>query len=151
MFWIFIAAAVFGLDVCFKNQIEKKPDGFRKEILGGRILLRKSHNRGVVMNLMDERQQLVEGFSLGLTVSLTFGWLYLLGKKVPGLLKAGMSFLLGGAYSNVFDRCRRHYVVDYFSFQVKWERLRKIIFNLGDLFIFLGTFLIFLWNDRRKS
>jgi len=150
MFWILMAAAVFVLDDCLKRQVEKKPDDFRKEILGGRILLRKSHNRGAVLNLMDERQQLVAGFSLGLTVSLAAAWLYLLGRRGFGLLKTGLSLLLGGACSNVLDRLKRRYVVDYFSFQVKWKRLQKIVFNLGDICIFLGTFFV-LWNGQRKS
>ena len=149
MFWILMAAAVFVLDYCLKRQVEEKPDDYRKEILGGRILLRKSHNRGAMMNLMDERQQLVAGFSLGLTVSLTAAWLYLLERREFGLMKTGLSLLIGGACSNVFDRLKRRYVVDYFSFQVKWKRMQKIVFNLGDICIFLGTFL--LWNGQRKS
>lgn len=149
MFWILMAAAVFVLDYCLKRQVEKKPDDYRKEILGGRILLRKSHNRGAMMNLMDERQQLVAGFSLGITVSLAAAWLYLLGRRGFGLMKTGLSLLIGGACSNVFDRLKRRYVVDYFSFQVKWKRMQKIVFNLGDICIFLGTFL--LWNGQRKS
>lgn len=147
MFWILMAAAVFVLDYCLKRQVEEKPDDYRKEILGGRILLRKSHNRGAMMNLMDERQQLVAGFSLGLTVSLTAAWLYLLGRRGFGLMKTGLSLLIGGACSNVFDRLKRRYVVDYFSFQVKWKRMQKIVFNLGDICIFLGTFL--LWNGQQ--
>ena len=48
--------------------------------------------------------------------------------------------VLGGALSNIIDRCRRGYVVDYFSFQVRG--LKKVIFNLGDLFVFAGTILM---------
>lgn len=151
MVYLFIAAAAFALDYYLKCRIEKKPDGFQKEILGGRVLLRKSHNKGAMLNLLDEKQQLVAGFSLGLTVSLAFIFLYLLGQRGQRLLKAGLAVLLGGACSNVCDRVRRRYVVDYFSFSVKWERLRKIVFNLGDIFIFLGTFFMICWNVRRKS
>ncbi len=57
------------------------------------------------------------------------------------LIKLGLSFVVGGAFSNVYDRLVRRYVVDYFSFNVKWERLRRIVFNISDLFIFLGSFL----------
>lgn len=31
-------------------------------------------------------------------------------------------------------------MVDYFSFQVKW--LEKVVFNLGDLFLFAGTLFL---------
>ena len=151
MLSICIMLAVLAADVYLKYQVEKKPDNFQKETLGGRILLRKSHNRGAMLNLMEKKQQLVAGFSLGLTVSLTFAHMYLLGRQGMRLLKTGLALLLGGAYSNVFDRIKRGYVVDYFSFSVKWERFRRIVFNLGDISIFLGAFLVIFWNGRRKS
>lgn len=47
--------------------------------------------------------------------------------------------LLGGAFSNTYDRCRRKYVVDYFSFGVKWKRLSRIVFNISDFGIILGA------------
>lgn len=151
MIFLFAAAAVFAADYYMKYRVEKKPDDFQEEIFGGRIVLRKSHNKGAMLNFLDEKQQLVAGFSLGITVSLTFAYMYLLGREGFRLVKLGLSFLIGGAYSNVFDRIRRRYVVDYFSFNVKWNKLRRIVFNLGDIFIFLGAFLVIFWNGRRKS
>ena len=38
----------------------------------------------------------------------------------------------------------RGYVVDYFSFQTPWNWLNRIVFNLSDLAIFLGAFLVSL-------
>ena len=48
--------------------------------------------------------------------------------------------MTAGALSNLFDRVKRGYVVDYFSFQLGW--LKKVVFNIGDICIFLGTFLL---------
>ncbi|MCI5994972.1 MAG: signal peptidase II [Blautia sp.] len=152
MIYLFIPLLIFGVDIIIKGYMEeRKPDGYQREILGGRILLCKSHNQGAMLNLLEKHRQLVAGFSLGLTVCLVAAHLYLSGKKGMHLLKCGLAFVIGGACSNVYDRMVRHYVVDYFSFRVKWEKLRKIVFNLGDLFIFLGTFFIILWNTLRKS
>ncbi len=53
------------------------------------------------------------------------------------LQKTGLAILLGGAVSNLYDRYVRRYVVDYFSFQFGW--LKKVVFNLGDLFVFAGS------------
>ncbi|MFR5731015.1 MAG: signal peptidase II [Clostridium sp.] len=44
--------------------------------------------------------------------------------------------MLGGAVSNLYDRMIRHYVVDYFSIQC--GKLKKVVFNLGDIFAFLA-------------
>ena len=48
------------------------------------------------------------------------------------MLKTGLSLILGGAYSNTYDRLFRKYVVDYVSFEVRNPRLRNIVFNLSD-------------------
>lgn len=156
MLYLIIPIAVCLLDLWIKRRIEGKspkelPKELPKEIFKGRILLRKSHNTGAMLNCLEERQKLVAGFSFGLTVCILIGYLWLLGQKGMHLLKIGLSFLLGGACSNVFDRLVRRYVVDYFSFQVKWKKLRNVVFNIGDIFIFLGSFLVILWNLRRKS
>ena len=31
-------------------------------------------------------------------------------------------------------------MVDYFS--IEWDRLKKVVFNLGDMFVFLGSAVI---------
>ncbi|MDE7232762.1 MAG: signal peptidase II, partial [Lachnospiraceae bacterium] len=57
-------------------------------------------------------------------------------------LKAGLALLLGGAYSNTYDRLTRRYVVDYVSFPVKNQRFRRIVFNLSDFCILIGALLM---------
>ena len=56
----------------------------------------------------------------------------------------GRSAILGGAISNLYDRLVKGYVVDYFS--IEFKRLKKVIFNLGDIFVFLGS-LVFLIGE----
>ena len=56
------------------------------------------------------------------------------------LEKLALTLTLAGGVSNLYDRMKRGYVVDYFSFQ--WKALKKVVFNLGDLFIFAGAFLM---------
>ena len=67
-----------------------------------------------------------------------------MGTKGKMLLKTGLSFLLGGAFSNTYDRMIRGYVVDYFGFQVKNENLQKIVFNISDFCIAIGAALCVL-------
>ena len=47
--------------------------------------------------------------------------------------------MIGGAFSNLFDRFFRGYVVDYLY--IDKEPVSKVIFNLGDVFIAAGTVL----------
>ena len=61
------------------------------------------------------------------------------GKKVQ---KLGIAMILGGALSNLYDRLVRRYVVDYFSIQ--WKKLKDVVFNLGDIFVFAGSLILLL-------
>ena len=63
------------------------------------------------------------------------GLVWILPKKGISLIKLALSVTLGGAVSNLYDRLR-DYVVDYFSIQ--FGRLKRVVFNLGDMFIFFG-------------
>ncbi|MBS5063751.1 MAG: signal peptidase II, partial [Hungatella hathewayi] len=42
--------------------------------------------------------------------------------------------------SNLYDRLKRGYVVDYFSIQAGF--LKKVVLNLGDLFIMTGAVIL---------
>lgn len=137
---------IFFGDFCIKNRVDRYiPAAGRpqreKVIGGGRLLLRRHHNRGVMMNLGENVQPAVAALSMVLTAILTVVFLLSLGRRGNVLLRAGLSLLLGGAFSNTYDRLKRKYVVDYFSFNVKWKPLRRIVFNLSDFCIIIGSLL----------
>ena len=143
MGYLCIAALIFAGELGIKNYVEKKRiAGEEKEICKGRILLRKYHNKGACMNLGEKKSNVVAGLSLILTTALALVFLFTLTRHGNGWLKAGLSLLLGGAFSNTYDRLKRKYVVDYFSFGVKWEPLRAIVFNISDFCILIGALII---------
>ena len=143
MGYLCIVALIFAGELGIKNYVEKKRNaGEEKEICKGRILLRKYHNKGACMNLGEKKSNVVAGLSLILTAALALVFLFTLTRHGNGWLKAGLSLLLGGAFSNTYDRLKRAYVVDYFSFGVKWEPLRAIVFNISDFCILIGALII---------
>ena len=143
MGFLCIVALIFAGELGIKNYVEKKRNaGEEKEICKGRILLRKYHNKGACMNLGEKKSNVVAGLSLILTAALALVFLFTLTRHGNGWLKAGLSLLLGGAFSNTYDRLKRKYVVDYFSFGVKWEPLRAIVFNISDFCILIGALII---------
>lgn len=108
------------------------------EKTGGRILLYRNHNAGFPFGFMEKHGELVRTVPLVVISGLGGVFFYLLqNKKGHTLQKTGLAILLGGAVSNLYDRYVRRYVVDYFSFQFGW--LKKVVFNLGDLFVFAGS------------
>jgi len=106
------------------------------------VRLRRCHNHGAFLNLGEHHKKGVLLLSLFFTLALSLLFLVTLFQKGKGLLKTGLSFLLGGAFSNTYDRLRRGYVVDYFSLQSPFPRLNSIVFNLADFAILIGSLMI---------
>ena len=94
-----------------------------------------------MLNFLQKRQSAVAALSLVLTIAATVLFGLSFGTRGNNLLRVGLAFLLGGAFSNTYDRLKRKYVVDYLSFGVKWKKLRRIVFNVSDFCIIIGALL----------
>lgn len=139
---LLMLGTLFG-DLSIKDYIERYgKESDEKEILHGLLIIRKHHNRGVALNIGSARRRLVAILSTCFTVLVTILFICTFSLKGKSLLKTGLSLILGGAYSNTYDRLKRKYVVDYVSFGVKWKWLRNIIFNIGDFGIMLGALML---------
>lgn len=139
-----ISAILAVLDLACKWLIERKKNEEFPVVLkgtGGRIWLHKSHNSGFPFGFLKEYGELVRTLPLMISSALGGVFVYLLQKKGHTAQKLGLAVILGGAASNLYDRCARRYVVDYFSIQA--GGLKKVIFNLGDLCVFAGTAILF--------
>lgn len=149
---ILVGIIFFG-ELYLKNRVDKYKNAKgrqenEKEKLGGLIILKKYHNYGAFLNMGENRRKLVLGLSVVISVILTGVFVLSFGTRGNTLLRLGLSLLLGGAYSNTYDRLKRKYVVDYVSFGVKWKPLRSIVFNISDFCIMIGAFLAVLGEPR---
>ncbi len=73
-------------------------------------------------------------------------------KKPPHLFKIGIALILGGATSNIVDRFKNGYVIDYITFtKVRPKKIKNIVYNIGDFAIFLGAILTFISYLRVKK
>lgn len=143
MFFIGLILFILVLDLGIKDTIEETESTlFPKEMEGtdGKIILYKNHNAGFPFGLFQSKPDLVKVVPLVITSGVAGIFFWLSTKKGHDAEKLGLSLVLGGALSNLYDRWVRHYVVDYFSIQ--WKSLKKVVFNLGDIFIFLGTVIL---------
>lgn len=143
--YAFVATAVFVLDLLIKNHIEKtRTEGETQLSRKGRVVIHKYHNKGAFLNLGEKRQGFMTVLSLSLTLSLTVVFLTTFTFRGRKTLKWGLALLLGGAYSNTYDRLVRRYVVDYVSFPVKNKKLSRIVFNISDFCIMIGALMMTL-------
>ena len=147
--WIIGSLAV--LDQAVKKEIEREEDAaFPRDLpcARGWIRIHKNHNPGFPFGVMKESPDLVKGIP-ALTASAVLGALgMLLLRKGSTGQKIGLSVVLAGAASNLYDRFRRGYVVDYFSIRLKG--LEKVVFNLGDMFVFFGSILFVVCEAVRS-
>lgn len=132
-----LAAAV---DQAFKGWIESQEQSdFPRPMkqCGGRIHLYRDHNFGFPFGFLKEKQELVQMFPLVLTSMLGGVYLYLKKCRKEPFVRLMLALSIGGSLSNLYDRRVRGYVVDYFSIQFGW--LKRVVFNLGDLFVIFGS------------
>lgn len=135
-----IVLAIFLGDLWIKNYVEREFSAKEeRKRLKGFLRLRKHYNKGAFLNAGQRKPLAVAALSVGLTVLAAVFFILTLGMKGNVLLKVGLAMLLGGAFSNTYDRLKRKYVVDYFSFGVRWQWLSRIIFNISDFGIIIGA------------
>ena len=151
MFYFAIIAGIFLTDLCIKRIVDKKLElGEKKTYLDGRILLEKYYNKGFALDKFEKYPKLVaygSGFVCSLLIVKLVILLFQGGRKG---LKTALAMIIGGAASNIYDRFRKHYVLDYIRFGVKWKALRKVVFNISDFFIILGTLLLLVFQRKGK-
>ena len=152
MVYIIIIVGVFNSDLLIKNHIDKtRRLNCESKVLCEKIIIQKYYNEGAMLNIGDRKPYLVVASSAAFIIGLIINFFRVLGLKGNSLLKLGLSFILGGALSNLFDRFTRKHVVDYFSFNVKAKKIRNIVFNISDMFIFIGTVLtVFAELSKKK-
>lgn len=142
MQYLAVILSIFGLELGIKNYIEESvEEGGKRPKCKGFLVIQKYHNRGAFLNLGENRQRIVAALSVILTAALTVMFAGSFTMVGSGLLRWGLTLMLGGAYSNTYDRLKRKYVVDYVSFQVPFRRLRQVVFNIGDFCIMIGAML----------
>ena len=125
-------------DLAVKNEIERQDaSAFPREMKGtnGRIWLYRNHNPGFSFGFL-KGSQAVKLIPVCVTSAVAGVWAYILNTRGRLLEKLSLTLVLAGGISNLLDRLRFGYVIDYVSIQ--WKALKKVVFNLADLFILIG-------------
>lgn len=152
MNYLLLIAALAGIDLKLKAQIDKQEEAdFPRPLAhtNGKIMLHHHHNAGFPFGFLQKYGVIVRMVPLAMVSGLAGMFGYLSTKPGRKMQKFSLALILGGALSNLYDRFVRRYVVDYFSFQ--FGVLKKVIFNIGDLCVFLGAGIWLILEFFRKS
>ncbi len=141
MIFVGIIFILFGSEYGIKRYMDKRK-GPDKLICKDKIRIRTFRNKAAAFGKFEKHPMFITILSVLLILVLSLYFILTFGVRENTLQKLGLSILLGGAYSNAYDRLHRKYVVDYFSFQTKSKLVNAIVFNLADFFIVIGAFLL---------
>ncbi len=99
------------------------------------LTVRETYNEGIAFGMFQGIGPAVGWLTIAVVVGL---FLYL--NRVPReqrMLRMGLALMIGGALGNLIDRITAGQVLDFLE-----TPLRPGIFNVADVFIYLGIFLI---------
>ena len=117
----------------------ERPGRRERSALGGRIKLTALWNRGAAFGLPLGREVLMVLSALVLGVTVLFR------RRSP----FGAGLVLGGGLSNLWERLRYGKVLDYLRFPAAPGKLKKYVYNLADLSLFLGALLLALFPREK--
>lgn len=117
----------------------ERPGRRERSALGGRIKLTALWNRGAAFGLPLGREALMVLSALVLGVTVLWR------RRSP----FGAGLVLGGGLSNLWERLRYGKVLDYLRFPAAPGKLKKYVYNLADLALFLGALLLALFPREK--
>ncbi len=142
MIYTLFSTLILILDNIIKKRREENTKEY--ELCNGNVHVMTYHNDGAFMNLGEKKPAIVKYFSIALTLLISCVFLITLTTHGNRVLKLGLSILLGGAFSNTYDRMKKSYVVDYINFPKAPFKMKNMVFNISDFAILIGSLIVII-------
>ena len=105
--------------------------------------LKRVHNYGVSLGMMQADSDLARWALVGLTAAIAIGVAVWITRERNRQDLIGLALVLGGALGNIVDRVRLGYVLDYANLHFgDWSPF--LVFNVADAGITIGVLILFL-------
>lgn len=152
MLFIILVLVLFSVDFVIKYTVEKNwVIGKEKHVCKDKLILRKLHNKGAALNLLENHKMKLMILNLLLISGFGVFFVKTIATSKSVLEKVAASMILAGGLNNLYDRIKRGYVVDYFSFKSRWKKLQAVVFNVSDFFIFIGALLLCILAAKKRQ
>ena len=142
-----ISALVILLDRITKHIVAQHlPNGQTFTVIPGIFRISDVHNTGAAFSMFAENaspvtvRNILIAFSV-VAVIILFGMLWPVG-RVLSVTSVALALILGGAFGNLYDRVRYHYVIDFLEVRIihyHWPD-----FNIADSCIVIGACLLLI-------
>lgn len=151
MAYLKIITSIIAGETLMKQYIsDKEKEGKKEWTLPGGIVIRRMENGGAATGILTNYKKELKICSGAILVFCSV--LLLLERKKRTLSTAGigLAMLLGGGLCNFVDRVKKGTVTDYIRFtKCPVAFVRKLVFNISDLCIFIGGLLLFVSQKFR--
>ena len=142
MLEVLFAGLICGLDQLIKHRIDAAPAaGLEKPVAGGRFIVTRFYNDGALLGFLKDQKPLLDMLSGAAAAGLFFSLFKAVSGKASWIKRLSLALAAGGAASNMYDRAMHGRVTDYFRITFLGDKLKNIIFNIGDITIITGAFL----------
>ena len=141
VFYFFFTITIFFIDRLSKYWAIKNlnnEDQFQI-ILSPYLSLDLIWNKGIAFGLLSFGERNLYNILTGLIILVTIIVIYL-AIKAKGIEKYSFMMICGGSIGNIFDRLFYQAVPDFID--IHYENFHWFIFNVADIFITLGVFLL---------
>ena len=146
MIYIWLTLVIFILELMIKNYIVKtKKENEKQCIIKNELYIEYTKNKGAIYSSFEDKSNIVRGVSVVILAIMGIMYVFVLWGKDNKITKLGMSLIMAGGLSNVYDRVKRRYVVDY----IYLRRIKKIVFNIADVCICIGSILLTIGEFRK--
>ena len=142
-----ISALVVILDRITKHNVTQQlPNGQTYTVIPGIFRISDVHNTGAAFSMFAENaspatvRNILIAFS-AVAVIILFGMLWRVGCYLS-VTSVALALILGGAFGNLYDRIRYHYVIDFLEVRIihyHWPD-----FNVADSCIVIGACLLLI-------
>jgi signal peptidase II len=142
-----ISALVVLIDRVTKHIVAQQlPNGQAHTVIPGVFRISDVHNTGAAFSMFAENaspvtvRNILIAFSV-VAVIVLFGMLWRVGRYVT-VTSVALALILGGAFGNLYDRVRYHYVIDFLEVHIVHYHWPD--FNVADSCIVIGACLLLI-------
>jgi len=141
MVFFIIIGVIIAADLLSKEMIKDRiEEGQKKELVKDRLYFWRIKNTGCAYSVMKDKPDAVVVSSSVVTAIIGGVLCAGIAKGEKPSLLAGLSMCLGGALGNLIDRIKNKGVTDFIYVNKK----KMPIFNLADIFIFVGVITVII-------
>jgi len=142
-----LSALVIIIDRITKHIVAQQlPNGETYTVIPGIFRISDVHNTGAAFSMFAENaspatvRNILIGFSV-VSILIIFGMLWRVGRAFS-LTSVALALILGGAFGNLYDRVRYHYVIDFLEVHIVHYHWPD--FNVADSCIVIGACLLMI-------